>query len=87
LINKAKIYADILEETQRCFTRRMTINKLIPAIVMKAVDSVIEEIEKNGQSQTPGEQEDSPKEASFPEGEATSNRRGRPPKATEVKVI
>ena len=87
MINRTRIYADILEETRRCFTRRMTINTLIPAIVIKAVDAVIEEIEKDGQSQTTGEQEDSPKEASFPEGEATSNRRGRPPKATEVKVI
>jgi hypothetical protein len=63
----------------------MTINTLIPAIVIKAVDAVVEEIEKNGQSQTHVEQEDSSKDSDNKETEAASIRRGRPPKATIVQ--
>jgi hypothetical protein len=85
LINRNRIYADILEETRRCFTRRMTINTLIPAIVIKAVDAVVEEIEKNGQGQTNVEQEDSTKETDDSKAEVSSSRRGRPSKTAIVQ--
>jgi hypothetical protein len=63
----------------------MTINTLIPAIVIKAVDAVVEEIEKNGQGQTNVEQEDSTKETDDSKAEVSSSRRGRPSKTAIVQ--
>ncbi len=84
MINRSRIYADILEETRRCFTRRMTINTLIPAVVIKAVDAIVEEIEKDGESKANVKQEDSSEEAVNGQAEASGGRRGRPPKTTNT---
>jgi hypothetical protein len=47
MIDRAKINKAISDTTILAFQRRMTINNMIAAIVAAAIDTLVEEVEKN----------------------------------------
>lgn len=82
MINKEKIHQDLLDELKITIGRRYTINRMIMAIVQRGLDSLIEEIERNGlQAKTEEAKGEVPDNQ---EAKASGATRGRPAKATSV---
>jgi hypothetical protein len=78
MIDRTKIYKDILAATQEAFTRRDTVNNMVNRIVIAATNSILDAVEKEyGNEKDEGSDQGSISEQAASQGSEGHGKRGR----------